>query len=217
MASPPDSPRTTPQGFNHRRTYPDLPPGYDWDTQIKKYCPRYLTTTLMVDKSKRPHKYGYQGLMLHEVDARLARPPADRPTAFDGFLAHDEVANRITSKSGRWSSMNVSVIKSTKIVIRRVDPKKGDLASTYRETDQKVPLLDMILWARSGVKNLNIFAVEDYDGDGSCLQLDLRGNDFIRALIFYNKRQVITVRKIILKGYSFDFASAEALDTAAFP
>jgi hypothetical protein len=231
----------TQRGFIHRRIDPDLPPGYDWETQIKKYCPTNLTTILVGSKSKKAHKHGYvfchrglyeramkilenshsaiengilRSLMLHEVDARLGKPPAHRPTGFEGFLAHDEVANRVTAKAGRWTSFNMSEIKKTKLTMRRLhleQGERGDFGGSFVETDEKVALLDDTLEPGSGVKNVSRYKFDVWGGDGRCLQLDMRGDDFLKALAFYNTPRVIDNNRIILKGYSSDYVSGQDL------
>ncbi|KAI9656306.1 MAG: hypothetical protein M1821_004969 [Bathelium mastoideum] len=203
MASHTALPDFVQAGFNHRRMDPELPPGYDWKTQIKKYCPRDLPRFL---KAYGRRKFGSvfchrgfyhramkvpensrlaiengigKGMMLHEVDARM---DSDHPV--HTFLAHDEVANRVTSKTRRWTSLNISDIMETALVTRRFDVERDDFASSYQDTDEKVPHLedalndgvDMVPDPRFLLPGGPQPEPEEFiREDGRCLQLDLRG------------------------------------------
>lgn len=217
-----------------------LPPGYDWETQIYNYCPPDLAFRLdEIKKGDRYpwpllHKFGYvfchrglyehamkipensilaiangvenrNHLLLHEIDVRMDSNPDD------AFLAHDEVANRVTSKACKWTLLNISEIKKTPLVMRRYDEKKDDYASSYQETNEKVPSLIDVLhayrryWGEAG---------EDWLYHDSCsFQPDLRGNDFPRAIVHF-QTQAWTEWKVFLKGNNFDFASFQDLKAA---
>lgn len=217
MTSPLAIPDFVLSGFNHRRTQPRLPPGYDWPTQIKKYCPHHLHAILKSPQHRS--KFGYvfchrglydramkvpensdlaikhgieMGLVLHEVDVRIGDDHADI------YLAHDEAAIRVTSKNRRFTSLNLSEILNTALVSRRVDLGKGDFASSYQNTGENVPHLEDLLHLNS---------------DFRCLQLDLRGEDLPRALARFQTRPIHS-RHLLLKGYNFEFASRQELEAA---
>ncbi|KAI9688986.1 MAG: hypothetical protein M1822_000723 [Bathelium mastoideum] len=230
MASHTALPDFVQAGFNHRRMDPELPPGYDWKTQIKKYCPRDLPRFL---KAYGRRKFGSvfchrgfyhramkvpensrlaiengigKGMMLYEVDARM---DSDHPV--HTFLAH-EVANRVTSKTRRWTSLNISDIMETALVTRRFDVERDDFASSYQDTDEKVPHLedalndgvDMVPDPRFLLPGGPQPEPEEFiREDGRCLQLDLRGNDFLKAIAFFHKRP-FDINKVLLKGYNFE-------------
>ena len=234
-------------GFNHPRTRPELPPGYEWTKQIRKYCPSWLphhlhsraqpTSTTQAEKrypgivfchrglydramkvpenSKLSIQNGIeQGLLLHEVDARIGQ------YASDTFLAHDEVANRVTSKTRRWTSLNMSEIMDTALVIRRFDEGKDDFASSYQETDETVPDLETLLLAGVGEevgkwKDGEFIAApfRSIPDKGHCLQLDLRGDDFPKAIEQFQTRP-LDIYRVILKGYNLDFAFCNELEAA---
>jgi hypothetical protein len=204
-------------GFNHPRTYPELPPGYDWETQIQKYCPPHSAIKLLYPKREFGFVFCHRGLydramkipensalaiengvqkglFLHEIDGRMGQNLGDT------FLAHDEVTSRVTSKAGKWSSLNISEIEKTALVTRRFDLEKADFASSYQETDEKVPHMEDLLRAY-------------ILGHGHCLQVDLRDNDLPRAIAFYSDRRLHSA-ELLLKGYNFNFACCQDLKAA---
>jgi hypothetical protein len=208
------------------RKRPELPPGYDdWSTQIKKYCPADLPRLLgMNPRHKKGFVFCHRGLydrtlripensseviengmkdvfLLHELDVRVGDDPTNM------FLAHDEVSSRVTSKSGRWSSRDITSILKTRLVIRRFDIRKPDFASSYQKTRKGVPRVEDLLRERMD------WDIDKYVGDGRCLQLDLRGNDLPRAIVRFG-REHPHIHKIILKGYNLDFTCCEDLETA---
>ena len=250
------------EGFNHSRSYnsrPELPPGYNWDEQLKKYCPKSYFYQARVyaryqddrrEKEKKKTKFNFfktkekrdrtpddepkshflfnrfngvfchrgfydramkipenstlaienginQGLLLHELDARFG------PTSGQIFFAHDEVARRVTSKDRRWSSLNFSEIIETTLVTRRFDLEKNDFASSYQNTEGKVPEL------RSTIQEFG----KPKSPTECTFQLDLRGNDFCRAIAWLSHYANCNP-KILLKGSNYTFPNGGALKAA---
>lgn len=172
-------------------------------------------------------KNGVQrGLILHEVDARLGKVSGDM------FMAHDENARRTTSEDDRWSSLSKERMEIY-LVDRQFDVVNMDFASLYQETAEKVPSLEDLIWDSVTRKDLaqsvepvepaeSVYSVEPADGDviqsflgqHGCLQLDLKGNDFPRALAFFQGRNIQNYL-MLLKGYNFQFPSFQSLTAAA--
>ena len=274
-------------GFRYPRrfdAYPELPPGYDWKTQIKKYSPsayyshstevaesrqkqvrkerkgesprhgRWLEDAGLVEPKEKPYyhfgvfrsrsgvnplkelkvelnraahdkfnavfchrglydralripenpslaiKNGInRGLLFHELDTRLGPRSGSGQT----FLAHDEVAERVTSKDERWSALNLSVILETALVTRRFDLEKNDFASSFQNTEANVPDLEKLL----------TFYSEDHESRHCIFQIDLRGHDFPRAIAWFRFREH-SAPKVLLKGYNLTFPYGPSLRAA---
>lgn len=186
--------------FNHHRTYPQLPEGYDWETQKNQYCPPGILQDLhdggLEGKDTGKHRFGYvfchrglyeralgiidnsgaaidngtrQGFFLHEVDAFIWK------RVEEAFLSHDKIARRVTGKKGDWRSYPIQEVLDTLLVRRRVNTEanKVDFASSYLETDQKVPGLLATIWNKT------------LKPGGCTLQIDLRDDDFAKAIAYY--------------------------------
>ena len=201
--------------FVHSRERPDLPPGYQWETQIAKYSPTHFTRVLenmgseavfchrglydrammlMENSTSSIMNGAYQGLLLHEVDVRMD------PKTSKLFLAHDEVASRVTSEARNWNSLSISRID---LVAKRFDVRKQDFtASSYFHIHEKVPFVEDLL-ADNDIPRLHEL----------CLQLDLRGKDFLHAISYFSK-QTKHDSRILLKGYNLDFTSGLNLKRA---
>ncbi|KAH7019706.1 hypothetical protein EDB80DRAFT_676677 [Ilyonectria destructans] len=136
--------------FKHRKEYPALPEGYDWETQKQLYCPRDLLTKSSLAPLELKHKFGYvfchrglyerasgiidnsagaisngirEGLFLHEVDA-FVLGKLDQ-----AFLAHDKNPRRVTAKTEPWGSYSIHDIFKTPLVTRRVETERHFVAS----------------------------------------------------------------------------------------
>jgi hypothetical protein len=256
------NPSTFWQGFHHARTfesYPQLPPGYEWGPQIRKYCPEWYYGRLTnVINTRHQYERFYKryipggkpkpdpspdlkcgavfchrafydralkipensmsaienginkGLLLHELDARLG-PGSGHQT----YLAHDEHARRVTSKNERWSKISITEILNTALVNRRFDLVKNDFASSFENTDENVPDLEKLLHKYSEMTNFNRKtdqALFDY-ARGCTFQIDLRGNDFARAIAWFQGR-VEHAPKLLLKGYNLTFPDGPSLRAA---
>jgi hypothetical protein len=79
-------------GFRHARTYPDLPPGYDWETQKKKYCQGNLWDLL------RTYRYAdtYENMYAGDVDPRrrIPQPKHGRRNKFGYVFCHRGLYDR---------------------------------------------------------------------------------------------------------------------------
>lgn len=236
--------------FNHPRSFenrPELPAGYTWEKQIKKYCPaRYYHDASDITRihhqswkmlaipeetdynawlvHRRPaavfcHRGLYdqamkipenspaaiengirQRLLLHEIDARLG--PGGGPNKT--FLAHDEVAIRVTSKKRRWSKLKLEEIWDTALVTRRFDLNKNDYASSFSDTGDNVADLE---------KLLEEFSYEHHGKWGCTFQIDLRNADLALAIAWYRTRESQHTT-LMLKGYNTLFPNAQTLTTA---
>lgn len=187
--------------FHNHREYPELPEGYDWERQKKAYCPRHCLRMrdLASVREKRTyphHTFGYvfchrglyersqriidnsmaaiengtkQGLFLHEVDA-FVWERLDK-----GFVAHDKGSRRVTNKEGLWTSYTLQDILDSQLVTRRVktEGENVDFASSYLATDEKVAGLLSTVWNQA------------FGPEGTTLQIDLRDEDFPKALAYY--------------------------------
>ena len=266
-------------GFTHARIHdalPDLPQGYDWESQLKKYFRGFYWTNVQIlgsleertaarkaeekgDKTfphvvRLPHftddplsnftnprkikdhrsnidkfvgvfchrglydramkilenssfaiQNGLQrGLHLHEIDARLG------PRSGEAFVAHDEVAARVTSKDQRWSVYDLAEIWETALVTRRFDVMKSDFASSFQETDEKVPELESLL----GSYRFDNVSWDLPNHSGCTFQIDLRGDDFARAIARYSYLKPRGEPSILLKGYNITFTDGWALKAA---
>ncbi|KAF3058628.1 Ankyrin repeat and KH domain-containing protein 1 [Daldinia childiae] len=246
--------------FNHFREYPPLPTGYNWETQKQQYCPRDRGANSRMWDTSHVHQFGYvfchrglyerasrfidnsnsaiknglrEGFFLQEVDVFPGKKIKD------GFLAHDQTANRVTSKKGSWKSYPAREIFETTLVSRVVDmlfyPRDqilekhreanhvkpedlGDLdfESTYLDTYEKVPRLESTI-LKTRIKDI-----------GLTLQLDLRNDDFATGIAHYifhlanngieNSPSRVRFtpawdlfRSTMLKGYNKEFNSFEHL------
>jgi glycerophosphoryl diester phosphodiesterase len=256
-------PRAFWEGFCHSRIedpYPELPPGYDWGVQIRKYCPEWYYGRLanaintrhqyerfykryIPDGKPKPdestdvqfgavfcHRAFYdralkipenstraiengidKGLLLHELDARLGSRSGQGQT----YLAHDEHARRVTSKNERWSKLSITEILNTALAIRRFDLVKNDFASSFEDTNENVPDLEKLLHKYSDGTNFNRKTDQAlFEHARSCtFQIDLRGNDFARAIAWFRRRES-HAPKLLLKGYNLTFPNGSSLRTA---
>jgi hypothetical protein len=79
-------------GFRHQRTYPELPPGYDWETQKKKYCQGRLWDLL------RMYRYAdyYENVWAGDVDPRrrIPLPKHGRRNKFGYVFCHRGLYDR---------------------------------------------------------------------------------------------------------------------------
>ena len=224
--------------FKHFRGYPTLPAGYDWVTQKQRYCPRDLLKGHIPRQAKLTPKFDLvfchrglyerasrilensasaiengiiQSFFLHEVDAFILEK------LDQAIVAHDKVARRITSKENLWQSYSFYDILKTVLVSRGVETESPDFASSYLETHEKVLGLLSTLWK------------ERLEPVGRTLQIDLRGEDFAKAIPHYSfhisKRmfqyshlrgahQTLVsqlFQSTILKGYNVHFKSFDHL------
>ncbi|KAL2754101.1 hypothetical protein ACRALDRAFT_2060082 [Sodiomyces alcalophilus JCM 7366] len=128
--------------YKHRREYPALPEGYDWETQKQLYCPRDLLIKSTPGPLELKHKFGYvfchrglyerasgildntaaaisngirQDLFLHEVDVFVLGK------LDEAFLAHDKNPRRVTAKTEPWGLYSFHEILKTALVTRRVE------------------------------------------------------------------------------------------------
>ncbi|AEO59652.1 hypothetical protein MYCTH_2308116 [Thermothelomyces thermophilus ATCC 42464] len=229
--------------FNHHRMDPELPSGYKWAEQKKLYCPRNLLDPRLPGPITPTHNFGYvfchrglyerasgivdnsvaaidngirHGLFLHEVDAFVLEQ-LDK-----AFVAHDKNPSRVTSKVQPWEFYPIHEILKTSLVTRRVEreaknpdltSKQSDFATSYLETDGKIPSLFDIMWR------------ESQKPSGITLQIDLREQDFAKAIAYYSyhiskvsllykDRQGVhrskgweLFRSTILKGYNKHYKS----------
>jgi glycerophosphoryl diester phosphodiesterase len=132
----------------------------------------------------------------HELDARIC----SGGSAHKSFLAHDEVASRVTSKNRRWASLSFKEILEKTLVARRFNFRREDFASSYQNTGEKVPALEEFL---EQVRSKPT-------GSGLTLQLDLRGNDFPMAIEWFSRRMIFP-SILMLKGYNLFFDSGDDL------
>ncbi|EEU40053.1 uncharacterized protein NECHADRAFT_75953 [Fusarium vanettenii 77-13-4] len=180
--------------FKHRREYSPLPPDYEWEEQKRRYSPYDLDMSHFQDPSLR-HPFGYvfchrglyerasrridnsrsavenginENFFLHEVDAFMTSSMSN------SFLAHDQTADRVTSKKGPWAAHRLEDILNTDLVARGVQlPENPDFGSSYLRTEDQVPGLEGTIW-QERVKH-----------SGRTLQIDLRDKDFARGIACY--------------------------------
>ena len=208
-----------PQGYEWNRSllYRYSPPGY-WqlnyyddptrykrrprsiDPRVAVFCHRGLydralkipeNSVLAIENGQDDNR-----LHCHELDARISASGS----AHKSFLAHDEVAGRVTSKKRRWASLSLKEILETTLVARRFNFQTEDLASSYENTGEKVPGLEELL---ERARSTSAWA-------GLTLQLDLRGHDFPRAIEWFSRR-MISPPILMLKGYNLFFESGDDL------
>jgi len=141
----------------------------------------------------------YRGIWLHELDVRFGPNPGE------AFLAHDQTTFRVTAKNDRWSSLSLGEILDTEITARRYDFSKKDFASSYEETGTKIPELREVL---SQYEDLAFS-----HNRGCTFQLDLRGDDFARAVAWFRNRRASRLN-LLLKGYNNQYASGQQLEQA---
>lgn len=229
------------QQFVHPREEPQLPPSYDWDTQKQHYCPRDLHADSDLWNPASMHQFGYvfchrglydralryidnsnsaienglrQGFFLHEVDGFMGRK------IHQSFIAHDQTADRVTSKTGLWKEYSLGAILETGLVGRAVklpnpgldSPHLPDFGTVYEETPDLVPGLESSLWR--GIKQV-----------GLTLQIDLRNEDIARGIAHYafhlsrypfqhmshSRLAWKILRSTMIKGYDKQFGSFEHL------
>ncbi|KAL9052476.1 MAG: hypothetical protein Q9162_005388 [Coniocarpon cinnabarinum] len=201
--------------FVHERKLPDLPPGHEWETQIAKYCPPHFSRTLNRKGAKGVfcHRGLYEravmlmenstssimngtskGLLLHEVDLRM-----DAKTG-KLFLAHDEVAGRVTAEARNWGSISVQRTDHAGKHFNAAHQDWG--SSSYMHTGEKIAFVEDMLADADIPRRKEL-----------CVQLDLRGDDFVHAITHFNQ-QPENHDRILLKSYNLDFASAADLERA---
>ncbi|KAK4163138.1 hypothetical protein QBC43DRAFT_290104 [Cladorrhinum sp. PSN259] len=143
----------------------------------------------------------YRGIALHELSVHLG------PKAGEAFLAHDQVAGRVTDKDGRWSSLSVGEILEANLVTRRYDFVKNDFASSYEETGITVPELENVL------REYEDIVLNSSSNRGCTFQLDLMGEDFARAVAWFRYRRASRLN-LLLKGYNDQYSSGQELENA---
>lgn len=138
-----------------------------------------------------------QGLLLHEIDARLG-PGGPNKT----FLVHNEVAIRVTSKKQRWNKLKLEEFWDTPLVTRRFDLQKNDYASSFSNTGDNVADLEKLLEGLSSGHQW-----------GCTFQIDLRNADLAIAIAWYpnRERQPTT---LMLKGHNNLSPYLQTLTTA---
>ncbi|KAI0543162.1 ankyrin, partial [Xylaria digitata] len=214
--------------FKYPREHPKLPPGYNWKTQKNKYCPRdlWLRTNRLRSKTKFGYVFCHRGLYerssgivdnshsaienglnlgfyLHEIDAFIWGKMDD------AFLAHDQVAGRVTSEKEKWASYSLDEILKTNLVVRGVNLENPDFTSSYLKTPYKVPGLESVLWK------------EMFKPTGRTLQIDLRGEEFAKGIAHWSfhisngphqsKVSRGLLQSTILKGHNLHFKSFDHL------
>ncbi|CAN8098607.1 unnamed protein product [Discula destructiva] len=185
--------------FRNPRAYPSLPKEYNWPTQKGLYSPpggqgNTKTGRIFPLQDHRPHGYVFchrglydralrivdnsnaavdhglnEGFFLHEIDAFF------KTRMRDGFVAHDQTANRVTSKKGSWALYNVEEILGSHLVARGVDLEleTPDFESAYLETPEQVPDLEGTIWREIVSKK------------GLTIQFDLRDGDLATGISWY--------------------------------
>lgn len=170
------------------------------DPRVAVFCHRglYDRALKIPENSILAIQNGQENFRLncHELDARICPDGS----AHKSFLAHDEVAGRVTSKKRRWASLSLKDILETALVARRFNFHTEDFASSYENTGEKVPGLETFLEQVRSTPT----------GVGLTLQLDLRGNDFPRAIEWFSRRMIFP-SILMLKGYNLFFDSGDDL------
>jgi len=191
--------------FNNPRTCPPLPEPFTWPTLLANYCPAGLPDFLASPKRQDlpRHPYGFifchrgyydrankvpensnlsirngcvNDLILHEIDVRLkgARLPGSN------YVAHDEVAGRVTGDDERWSGM-LTKARMEKVLLARQDfdpvnmelvGRHGDVGDDWGGEPEKVPGVDDLIWdsidpVRRGVMERRRRRSSDGSGSGS--------------------------------------------------
>lgn len=226
-------------GWIHARTLEThpLPQGYDWKTQIAKYsssgfwgnptfesatkrtglayhgpgtprnrigvfCHRGLYDHKMeiLENTVKAIENGMMlGLLAHEIDAQIGEHPSE------AFVTHDETGERNTNISGPLKSHSNASIKQANLVIRRYDLK--NLTSLSTTTEESLPGLRELFFIHNPT-----FCHRP--ANGLTFQIDLRGNDFARAIAWWRLRTTVTAAQLIFKGYNIWFKDGEALEKA---
>ncbi|UKZ78743.1 hypothetical protein TrVFT333_006488 [Trichoderma virens FT-333] len=243
------------------RPLPPLPPGYDWEEQIKKYSSKELVSKIQsespsyrwfpytrpserkpsdgiktdkyyrteLDDWYQPRKaksnfnrlsgvfchrgfydqamkipensflaidYGFQqyNFCLHELDVKLHTNADKSLNLRKAFLSHDATGARTTAQSGRWSQNDGRDVIGTILVTRGINLEKNDFASTFQETDAKLPGLDSLLFDYDNT---------DYD-PGRALSWRQRMLAWFRYHKFNNLQ-------VIIKGYNRFYPDGQAL------
>ncbi|KAI0546426.1 WD40-repeat-containing domain protein [Xylaria curta] len=139
---------------------------------------------------------------LHELDVRMDTSKDPRMA----FLAHDESGARDTADCGRWSQDNVSNITKAGLIIRGVNLMTNEFASTFQETEAKVPRLRIL----EEYNHPHGDSLDDLKIPNFTFQLDLRGNDFATMLAWLRKKDFGTLQ-VMLKGYNSQYSSGAQL------
>ncbi|KAF2677707.1 hypothetical protein K458DRAFT_436446 [Lentithecium fluviatile CBS 122367] len=173
------------------------------DRRVAVFCHRafYDQALKIPENSRAAIENGiHKGLLLHELDARLGPGIGPNQT----FLAHDEVAQRITPTDRRWSAISLTEVWETALATRRFDLTKNDYASSVEQTGELMPNLEkLLLQYTTGSRNSGGY-------DGCTFQIDLRGNDLTKAIAWFHTQEYRNP-KLMLKGYNITFESGQSL------
>lgn len=211
------------RGFLNRRVQPELPPGYTWEIQKAKYCPKHLPELLGTQRDRLDSPFGFvfchrglyersmripenskmaiehgtcQGLILHEIDMRslnITDGGESSDRLVHWFAAHDEASTRVSSQRGTWSTKGFVEIMEMNLVERRFNIEKEDFGSSCTETEAQVPLFFGLVSRASECMQA-----------GGCIQFDFRGKDLVRAVNQFSRMRWLRER-MLLKGYNLDY------------
>ncbi|GAB1319606.1 hypothetical protein MFIFM68171_09816 [Madurella fahalii] len=160
-------------------------------------------------------EYGFQyGFRLHELDVKL-HTNADKSLSLrKAFLSHDATGARTTAQTGRWSQNDGRDVIGTTLVTKGINLEKNDFASTFQETDAKVPGLESLLFEydswESGPGRAPQLGQEVYYGSTFQLDMSQPGDAFARMLAWLRYSKFNNLQ-VIIKGYNRFYSDGPAL------
>ncbi|KAK4032464.1 WD40-repeat-containing domain protein [Parachaetomium inaequale] len=160
--------------------------------------------------------YGFTeyGFRLHELDVKLHTNADKSLNLRKAFLSHDATGARTTAQAGRWSQNDGRDVIGTILVTKGINLEKNDFASTFQETDAKVPGLESLLadYDREWVSPGKVTQLLPSDYSGSTFQLDVSqpGDAFARMLAWFRHNKFNTLQ-VIIKGYNRFYPDGPAL------
>lgn len=160
--------------------------------------------------------YGFQqhNFRLHELDVKLHTNADKSLSVRKAFLSHDATGARTTAQSGRWSQNDGRNVIGTRLVTRGINLEKNDFASTFQETDARLPSLDSLLFdydsSDSEPGRIPQLAPEVYSGSTFQLDISQPGEAFARMLAWFRYHR-FTSLEVIIKGYNRFYPNGQAL------
>lgn len=161
--------------------------------------------------------YGQEyGFRLHELDIKLHTNSDKSLNTRKAFLSHDATGAATTADWDRWSHNDGREAIGAMLVTRGINLERKDYASTWQETDAKIPGLEDLLanydthpWGetydsalrlRRDVYNLSTFQID----------VSQPGDAFARMLAWFRYYNFNGLN-VIIKGYNRYYADGPAL------
>ena len=183
------------------------------------FCHRgfYDQAMKIPENSSSAIDYGQQyGFRLHELDIKLHTNSDKSLNTRKAFLSHDATGAATTAEWDRWSQNDGREAIGTVLVTRGINLEKKDYASTWQETDAKIPGLEDLLatydtqpWGEtydSALKRMqNVYNL-------STFQIDVSqpGDAFAQMLAWFRYYKFNGLN-VIIKGYNRYYADGPTL------